>query len=155
RVRKDRYTPDLRDGILEQRQVLGEDLRVEAIGHPGDIPAGARDARDEPEADRIRQAHSHDRDRGRGFLRCQGRRRRGRGDDVHLQPYELGGQRRESLEVPIRPSILDHDVLTLDPPEVAQPLSERVDGRRVWSPWAGREISDLKDLSGRLRPNSW
>src|SRR5262249_8260669 len=53
RVREDGHTADLGDGLLEQLQLFGDDFQAGVAGHPCDVPARAREARDEPGAYRI------------------------------------------------------------------------------------------------------
>jgi hypothetical protein len=57
----------------------------------------------------------------------QGRGRPSRHDQVHLQSNELRRQARESLVATIGRSVLDHEVLPLDVPEISQPLPEGVE----------------------------
>ena len=45
-------------------------------------------------------------------------------DDIHLQANEIGGERRQPLILPLGRPILDHDVLTFDVAQLAQPLPE-------------------------------
>src|SRR5262245_24048508 len=53
RVREDRHTADLGDGLLEQFQFFAEYFRADAVGQPRDVPARAREALDKPEPNRI------------------------------------------------------------------------------------------------------
>ena len=43
-------------------------------------------------------------------------------NDIDLEPDQLGGDFGEALAASLRPAILDRDVATFDPAEVAQPL---------------------------------
>ena len=52
---------------------------------------------------------------------------RRRYDDVHLEPDQLGCEIRQPVESTLRPSILDNDILALDPSEFAQSLSKRLE----------------------------
>jgi hypothetical protein len=45
-------------------------------------------------------------------------------DDIHLETDEIGGERRETVELTLRISVLDADALSLDPSEVAETLPE-------------------------------
>src|SRR5207245_11074849 len=90
----------------------------------GDVPAGAREAVDEPAPQRIAHAHHDDGD-GRGrTLRCQGRLRDVCNDDVDLEPYQLRREVGEPLEPPLRPSGLNSDVLSDHPTKFAEPVAE-------------------------------
>ena len=72
------------------------------------------------------RAHSDDGDRFRGVLGCQGCRRWRRRDDVHLEPDQLVREVAQPIVLPLRISVIDDDVLTLDPSVLAQPLPERL-----------------------------
>ena len=43
-------------------------------------------------------------------------------NDIDLEPDQLGGDFGEALAASLRPPILDRDIATFDPAEVAQPL---------------------------------
>ena len=93
-----------------------------------------------------------------GWRRCRGgvlgghRDWRPRGDDdVDLEPDQLGREVGQPVESTLCKSILDGKILALNPPELAEPLPERLNeisavGR------AAREITYPVDLSRRLRP---
>jgi hypothetical protein len=92
RVREDGHTVGLGDGLLEQFQLFGDDFQTGAAGHPCDVPARARKARDEPGANRIANANHDDGDRLGGVVGCRHSLRPKRYDDVHLQPDQLSRQ---------------------------------------------------------------
>src|SRR5207245_1347403 len=101
-------------------------------GHPYDVPARAREARDEPGANRIANANHDDGDRVGGVLGCRHSLRPQRYDDVHLEPDELGRQVGQPVDPILRISIVDDNILAFNPPELAQPLPERVEqGRSI------------------------
>ena len=56
-----------------------------------------------------------------GFNACGCRRRY---DDVYLEPNQLDGEVGRPFRSTLRRSILDHDVLALDPPQLTQTLSK-------------------------------
>src|SRR5207302_10087297 len=59
-------------------------------------------------------------------------------DEVHLEPDQLGRQVGQPVDPTLRISIVDDNILALNPPELAQPLPERVEvGRPVGR---GRQI---------------
>src|SRR6266403_1332677 len=51
----------------------------------------------------------------------------GGNDHVDLRGDQLGDERRKTLILSFRPSIFDHNVLTFDVTEIAQPVTERPD----------------------------
>src|SRR5262249_61568447 len=61
-VREDGHTADLWDGLLEQLQLFGDDFQAGVAGHPCDVPARARGARDEPGANRIAKRNHDERE---------------------------------------------------------------------------------------------
>lgn len=127
RVRKDRHTVGLGDGLLEQLQPLAECCHADAEGQPRDVPTRARKAYDQPERNRIAAAYHDDRNRPGGVLGCDGWRRRRCYDDVHLEPDQLGRELGQPVGPALRESIVDDDVLPLSPPVRAQPFPERLD----------------------------
>src|SRR5215831_17618872 len=150
RVRKDGHAPDLGHRFPEQLQVLAEDVRGDAVRHPGDVSAWTRETPNEPEPDRIRKTYSDNGNRRRGALGRQGPRRRGRHNDIYLESDELGRERGEPVELPLRNSKLDDDVLTFHPAKIAEPLPERLCIRRVQGA-RGSEITKPVDFPRRLR----
>ena len=50
-------------------------------------------------------------------------------DDINLEPDELGGKRGKAIGVTFSPAVLDVTCLALDPAQVAEALSERLDAR--------------------------
>jgi len=51
-------------------------------------------------------------------------------DEVHLEPDQLGRQVGQPVDPTLRISIVDDNILALNPPELAQPLPERVEQGR-------------------------
>src|SRR5262249_44257162 len=130
RVREDGHMADLGDGLLEQLQLFGDDFQTGAAGHPCDVPARAREARDEPGANRITNGNHDDGDRLGGVPGCRHSLRPLRYDEVHLEPDQLGRQVRQPVDPTLRISIVDDNTLALTPPELAQPLPERAEQGR-------------------------
>jgi hypothetical protein len=130
RVREDGHTADLGDGLLEQLQLFGDDFQAGAAGHPCNVPARAREARDEPGTNRIANANHDDGDGLGGVLGCRHSLRPRRYDDVHLEPDQLGRKVGQPVEPTLRESIVDDNILALNPPEFVQPLPERVEQGR-------------------------
>jgi hypothetical protein len=63
-IEDNRHALDSRRHILQQLKPLTDGCRL-FVDEGGDVPAGARQARDEPASDRITHNHKHDRDRPR------------------------------------------------------------------------------------------
>src|SRR5499427_9619988 len=124
------HTADLGDGLLEQLQLFGDDFQAGAAGHPCDVPARAREARDESGANRIANGNHDDGDRLGGVPGCRHSLRPLRYDEVHLEPDQLGRQVGQPVDPTLRISIVDDNILALNPPELAQPLPERVEQGR-------------------------
>jgi hypothetical protein len=51
-------------------------------------------------------------------------------DEGHLEPDQLGRQVGQPVDPTLRISIVDANILALNPPELAQPLPERVEQGR-------------------------
>src|SRR5262249_24587814 len=100
------------------------------VRQTGDIAAGARQTRNEAGAHRIPRRREDDWN-GCGRLLCrQYRWGPRRDDDIDLEPDELRCDLGKALGAPLSPAILDRDVATLDPTDLAQPLHES------GNPWA-------------------
>jgi energy-coupling factor transporter ATP-binding protein EcfA2 len=111
-------------------QLFGDDFQAGVARHPCDVPARAREARDEPDANRIANGNHDDGDRLGGVLGCRHPLRPPRYDEVHLEPDQLGRQVGQPVDPILRISIVDDNILALNPPELAQPLPERVEQGR-------------------------
>src|SRR5262245_24721779 len=78
-----------------------------------EIPAGPRQALDEPALDRIDLDHHHNRD-DLGCLPCgESRLRAGRQDDVNVARGQVRGKLRKQFAVPDSGTVFDDDVTTL------------------------------------------
>ena len=80
-----------------------------------------------------------------------------RHDDVHLEPDQLGRQVGQPVDPILRISIVDDNILALNPPELAQPMPERVEqvrpigrGRRAKKTYP-RHLSRLLRVGGERR----
>src|SRR5262249_36828825 len=71
-----------------------------------------------------------DGDRLGGVPGCRHSLRPLRYDEVHLEPDQLGRQVGQPVDPTLRISIVDDNILALNPPELAQPLPERVEQGR-------------------------
>jgi hypothetical protein len=52
-----------------------------------------------------------------------------RNDDVDIETYQLGGELRDAIQVPVSKSTLDDDVSTLDVAQFGKALSQRLEHR--------------------------
>lgn len=105
RVGEDGHTADPGGDFLEQFQIFAEDIRADAVGHPSDVSARARQARDEPELHGMGKTYCDDGDCPGGLLRCPGSRRRRRYDDVHLEADQLFREIGQAVESALPPPI--------------------------------------------------
>jgi hypothetical protein len=151
RVRKERDAADLGNGLFEQLEPFASYFRADAVGQPRDVPARVRQACDESGPNRIANCHYDDGDRPGGVLGCRHSFHRHRQDDVHLEPDQFGREVGQPVEPSLRISIFDDNILTLNPPKLAQPLPERLPD--IWGGGgrAAREITDSGDLARQLR----
>lgn len=93
------------------------------LGDAGDITAGMIEIRDKADLHSIAGRREHQGDRV-GYL-LHGKICRGIGNDHRdLEPYEIGGKRREAAVVALRPAILDGDVLAVDNAAFLQAVAE-------------------------------
>src|SRR5262245_33227642 len=119
-VGEDRHAPQLGSDCLEQLQSFAKNVRADAESYPCDIPARARQARDEAELIGKADTRHDDGDGRRGILGGQRRGRWSGDEDVDLEPYQLGGEVGQPFEFPLGEASVDDDVLALDPPELAE-----------------------------------
>ena len=140
----------LGDGLLEQLQLFGDDFQAGAAGHPCDVPARPREARDEPGANGIANTNHDDMDRLGGNLGCRHSLRPRRYDDVHLESDQLGRKVGQPVEPTLRKSIVDDDVLPFNPPALSQSLPEGLQERWGSGGRAAREITYPVDFPRRL-----
>jgi transposase len=85
------------------------------------------------------------------LLGGKGAGRARRHDDVRLEANQLGRQAWESIVSPLRPPILDGDVLALDMAQFAEPLAECVDELPLQRRGGGPKVTDPSDLPNLLR----
>jgi hypothetical protein len=72
-------------------------------------------------------------------------------DHVDFETHEIGCEVGEAVQLTLGKSILDGDVLSLDPSEVAKTLPERLFRRHGGSARKRREKSDPRNLCRLLR----
>src|SRR5262245_17025208 len=100
---------------------------------PCDVAAGVCEAGDNLAANRIRSKPNDDGYRRRGLFGREGRWC-GRGDDdIYLKADEFSCERRQMCRFPLGEPWLDSDVLTLYPPELAEPEPQSVQVRLIAS----------------------
>src|SRR5262245_57261925 len=121
---------DPRQRFLEELEPLTDDLKVDTPSHPGHIPARARETRNEAKLDRIRGAQHDDWNRPGGLLRRQGRGGRSGCDRIDIQPNKFSRKVSQTIGFSLRESMLNYDVLALDPSEFAEPLSKSLNRGR-------------------------
>ena len=141
---------DFGNRLLEQLQLFGDDFQAGAAGHPCDVPARPREARDEPGANRIANGNHDDGDRLGGVLGCRHSLRPKRYDEVHLEPDQFGRQVGQPAEPTLRISIFDNNIVALNPPELAQTLPERVEQGRPIGRGRHPKETDPRHLSRLL-----
>jgi hypothetical protein len=151
RIPEDRHPGDLREGLLEQLQVLADNLRAGDEGQSCDIRPRPREAGDEATLDGIEDCHRDDGDRPGRILGRQGRCRGYRNDDVNLQAHQFVHEVGKPLVLPFRISVLDRDVLAFDVTEFAQALAERVRHISIRGPRGASQEPDPVHLPRRLR----
>ena len=79
-----------------------------------DISSWPREAGHKSVSDRVAHSSDYDRDRGGRLLRSTARGRSQCDDEVDLETDQFGRQTREPLDLPVRRSVLNDDVPTLD-----------------------------------------
>src|SRR5262249_41425201 len=97
---------------------------------PGDLPALAREARVFRDANSSSNGNRDDGYRLGGVLCCRHSFRPPRYDEVHFDPDQLGRQVGQPVDPTLRISIVDDNILALNPSELVQPLPERVEQGR-------------------------
>ena len=96
-----------------------------------DVTARPYEGSDQAGTDRVSDLCEHDRD-DRRRLFCRDDRWGCRCyNDIHLQPDELGRELGQALCASLCPAVLDRNIATLDPAELAQSLHKGADPRAV------------------------
>src|SRR5450756_679265 len=81
-------------------------------------------ARDQSSPHWISRDRNNNRDRTGCLFGSLSGRRVHRDDDIHIETDELRSERRETVNLTFRVSVLDADALSFDPSEVPETLSE-------------------------------
>ena len=105
--------------------------------NPVTLPPGRARLSTSPARNRVTRSHHNDRDSPGSFFGSQSIGSSGSDDDVNLETDEIGREVREAIVSTLRIAVLDADVLSLDPSEVAETepeclVPERGSGRREW-----------------------
>ena len=121
-----RHAGDPGGDFPQQLQPLPAELRRD-IAKPGDISAGAGEARYEPGPDRITAVDHHDRDRLSLSFDRRSRHIGDRHDYVHLEAHQLPCELRKSFESGLAVATLQDERFPFDVAKLPQPLPERLD----------------------------
>src|SRR5713101_6786037 len=115
-------------GIVSQLQLFTAQLDS-TPRQPRDVPTRARETSDEPSPNGIGDVQHDDGCTRGGILSSQGRCCTGRDNDINLEPHQLGYKIRKPLQLPLRPSEFNGDVLPLHPAAFAESLREGLERR--------------------------
>src|SRR5215475_11258046 len=108
---------------MQQPKLLCPKLRRDE-GDTGDVAARPVETGDEAELNRVAAGYEDDRDRRSRRLGYNCRGDVMRSDHRHLTAYQIGCEVGQSLDLVLRPAILDHDILALDVAGFTNPLPE-------------------------------
>src|SRR5215510_917269 len=108
---------------MQQPKLLCPKLRRNE-GDTGDVAARPVETGDEAELNRVAAGYEDDRDRRSRRLGYNCRGDVMRSDHRHLTAYQIGCEVGQSLDLVLRPAILDHDILALDVAGFTNPLPE-------------------------------
>src|SRR3954468_12824987 len=131
--------------LLEELEPFpAERGRRRVLGHPGDVTARMREARDETTPDWIGNGCCDNRDRGGCCLSGQGCGLSARHHDIYREANELVSK----VACPhraIRVAVVDSDILALGVAEIAQTLQKGLGERSNDRGRAGREEPNARD----------
>jgi hypothetical protein len=111
------------NNFFEQFEAFSNLLRGN-IGQPREIPARVRQAFHKPRFNRVTHRRDDDGDRVGGVFSSQSFGSNGSDNDVNLKTDEISGESREAIASPLRISVLNADVLSLNPSEFEETLPE-------------------------------
>src|SRR5262249_33632822 len=136
--------------LMQQPKLLCPKLRRNE-GDTGDVAARPVETGDEAELNRVAAGYEDDRDRRSRRLGYNCRGDVMRSDHRHLTAYQIGCEVGQSLDLVLRPAILDHDILALDVAGFTNPLPE---GGQITCTIAKRRTAEETDHRHRrlLRP---
>src|SRR5688572_28838876 len=110
--------------FTEDFKAFGDDVGIE-VGQPGDVAAGPREARDDAEADRIRNGSEDNRQGGGGFTRRESGRCTRHQKNGSAEFDEFGRVAGQIVELPACISLVYYRVLAGRITEFAQAALER------------------------------
>src|SRR5262245_52629444 len=141
---------DLRHGGLQQLEQLWAEVGGRE-SQASDVAAGPGHTRRIAVADRIRRYRGdHGNGRG-GVLQRTGHMCSGRYDHIDLHARQLGGERSNTLKIPVSESCLDDEVLAFDIAELPHTLQERRVAAHVERRLARAEVEKPNVHDLRLR----
>jgi hypothetical protein len=94
------------------------------LGQPRDAAAGPRQALNKPTRNRVTRSRHNDRDCPGSVFGNQSIGGKASDDDVNLETDKIGGEVREAIASTLRIAVLDADILSFNPSEVAETLPE-------------------------------
>lgn len=104
--------------LFQQFEPLRAKVRIDSR-RAGDVSTRVGKTGDNPCLDEIIRIGSDDRDCARHFLSGNDRGHTGRHNDIHAKADQLGDEFRHALDLPVRASILDYDVLAFYVAEIS------------------------------------
>jgi hypothetical protein len=111
--------------LAQELKPLRTELPIEQT-HPGHIPAGPGEARDQAGRDRIGAAREDNRNACSGGLGGDRRgRTAGRGYHCHMATNQIGRQHWQTIVLIVRPSVFNRKVLPLDVASFGKATTER------------------------------
>jgi hypothetical protein len=90
------------------------------LGQTSNVAPGPRQACNNPGRYWITRSHHYDWNSAGGFFGFQSIVGNGRNDDVDFEPNQIGDEPREAVVFSIGVSVLDGDILSINPSEVRQ-----------------------------------
>src|SRR5215469_5899031 len=126
-ISKKRHMDKFGEGLLQQLKLFAADLNTGQQTQPGDIPAGMREAIDEPGTNRVGSCRYNDQDVACRILSGKRRRRIRRKDDINLETKQLASQVRKTGILSLAITVLNSNVLALHIAKRPETLPKCVD----------------------------
>jgi hypothetical protein len=139
-----------RNRFLEELDALAARLRDERT-HAGDVPARVGKAADSPGVDRVAAGGHDDRYRLCRTLGGQDGRRAGGQDEIDGDANKLRRDRRKTIRLSLRRSVLEDELTLLDIPELFQAAPQGSEGRGIRARRARLHDADAIPSRFRLR----
>ena len=112
--------------FLDQLQVRARHFPARMVGRPGDVAAGACEARDQPATHGVENPDHDDRDGARGLFGRADVPSRENHEEVELHADELSCESRRAIVLVLGVPALEDEILALDVPVLPQPLPQRL-----------------------------